>query len=152
ATMAMTAVAGCGEEGGPTESTTTASPRDKSSNSSTESPTGSSSTSPGTSESSSGTATAQLPEAATKKTKAGAIAFNEFYFVESGRALTTGETAPLEKYSQGCAPCDDFLQIVEEATADGIRMNKNPTSVREATAKPRSDSGYRVELNINESE
>lgn len=146
--LAVGGLAACGDEGEPGEASSTASPSAVGGESSSDSTSSSGSSSSGAD---GDREVAELPEAAQKKTKAGAIAFNEFYFEQTGEALTTGKTAHLKQYGENCLACDDFLEIVEEATQNGTRMNKNPTTVAEVSAKERSDSGYRVELDIQES-
>lgn len=160
--LAMSGLAACGDEGGESESSSsTASPSAPEKESTSEaSASGSESSSAETSESESsggggesegGGEVVELPAAAKKQTKAGAIAFNEFYMTETGRALTTGRTEHLKKYSKDCMACDDFLDVVDDATSNGTRMNKNPTSISRSSASERSDSGYRVEMDIKES-
>lgn len=148
--LVMGGVAGCGDEGEPAESSSTVSPSAVEPSSSSEG-SGSSTSSSGSSGPEGDGDVVELPAAAEERTKEGAIAFNKFYFAETGRALTTGKTDHLRKYSDNCLACDDFLKTVDQATADGTRMNRNPTSVAEVSAKRRSDSGYRVELEIRES-
>lgn len=152
--LVMGGLSACGDEGSGTDesSSTTASPSAPEKTSEPEeSTTSEASDSAESSESGGDDEVAELPAAAKKQTKAGAIAFNEFYMTETGRALTTGRTEHLKKYSQNCLACDDFLDVVDDATANGIRMNKNPTSVSRSSASERSDSGYRVEMDVKES-
>lgn len=94
----------------------------------------------------------ELPAAAKKKTKAGAIAFNEFYQVQVGEALKTGSTTTLEKHSSDCQFCDGMIQRVKDHAEKGVHMNKNPNTVRDLSATKRKDGGYRVEMTIDASE
>ena len=134
----------CGEDE-PTEPTsTTASPIDKGTESS-------SSTSDGASSSTSVTA-AQPPPAAQEHTKAGAIAFNKFYFTQIGEALHSGNPETIEAYSDGCPVCENVAEGVREDAERGIRMNRNPYTPTDLSASKRSDGGYRVELTVDVAE
>ncbi|MHA7127002.1 DUF6318 family protein [Janibacter indicus] len=94
---------------------------------------------------------ADLPEEAKAQTKEGAIAFNEWYHVQMGQALKTGESSTLRAYSRGCAMCDEFAKSVDGYAKKGTRMNVNPNSVTRSSARERDDSGYRVEVDVHAS-
>lgn len=156
--LVMGGLSACGDEGGEaSESSSTASPSAPEKESSSEASADESSTAEASesepeSDSSSGESgndeVAELPAAAKKQTKAGAIAFNEFYQEQTGEALHTGRTEILEKYSQNCDVCDGMTERVQDYAAEGIKMNKNPNSVRSPKASKRPDGGYRVELTV----
>ena len=143
-------LAACGDNSEPQESTTTASPIDRSTNSPSSSESSSSSGSEASSPSGEGKV-AELPEEAKAKTKQGAIAFNEWYQVQMGEALKTGDSSTLRAYSRGCALCDGLASRVDGYTEKGTRMNVNPNSVTKSSARERDDSGYRVEVDVHAS-
>lgn len=147
--LAVGGLAACGDEGEPGEASSTASPSAVGGESSSDSTSSSGSSSSGAD---GDREVAELPEAAQKKTKAGAIAFNEFYFTETGRALHTGNPEALEIYSEGCVVCDTLVQSIRADAQKGINMDRNPYTVDSSSARKRSDSGYRVELNLKVSE
>lgn len=91
----------------------------------------------------------ELPAEAKKHTKAGAVAFNEFYWKQAGEALKTGDPDFLTVYSEGCAVCDNVVEQIRSSEEKGTRMSVNPYSVRNASGRARSDSGYRVELTVD---
>lgn len=137
----------CGDDSEPQESTTTASPIDRS----TDSPSSSGSSSSSGSETSSASGegkVAELPEEAKARTKEGAIAFNEWYWTQTGEALHTGDASTMLAYSAKCAVCDNVAESVAENAENGIHMDKNPYSTTGATGRARDDSGYRVELTV----
>lgn len=137
-------LAACGDDSEPEESTTTASPIDPSKSSSSTSESAGSETR--------GSEVAPLPEAATQKTKEGAIAFNEFYQLQMGEALKTADSATLREYSDGCAVCDELAKTADTFKKDKVRATKNPYSIRKSSARPRTDGGYRVEMDLELSE
>ncbi|HIZ97491.1 MAG TPA: hypothetical protein H9805_02805 [Candidatus Janibacter merdipullorum] len=147
-------MAACGDEGEPEASSSTASPSEvEPSSSSDSSDSGSSSSSSGSSETQGEGKVAELPEAAKKQTKAGAIAFNEFYQDQMGEALKTGKTETLEKFSHdACDVCDEYIRETEKSTARGITMDKNPNRIGESTATARSDNGYKVTVEVQAAE
>ena len=150
--LVMSGLAACGDEGGPGETSSTASPsaEDPSSSETSSSSGDASSGSDGSSSSAGGGEgeVAELPAAATKKTKAGAIAFNEFYWEQVGVAYTTGNPYVLEEYTDDCAVCDNIAGKIRADRKKGTHMNKNPYSVHKTAASPRSDSGFRVQLTV----
>lgn len=161
--LAMSGLAACGDEGGESESSSsTASPSAPEKESTSEaSASGSESSSAETSESESsggggesegGGEVVELPAAAKKQTKAGAIAFNEFYFDQSGEALQSGSSESLEAYSENCDVCDSFAEAIRADAKKGTHMNRNPYTVKTKSARERSDGGYRVELTLNVAE
>lgn len=149
--LAVSGLAACGDEGEPTDASSTASPS---------APEKSSTTQASASESESSAAggstdegeVAELPEAAKKRTKAGAVAFNEFYWEEAGKALHSGNPEVFDVYSDGCVVCDEVADGVRSDAKKGIHMNKNPYSVSKSSGSARADSGYRVELTVNVAE
>ena len=153
--LVMGGLSACGDEGSGTDesSSTTASPSAPEKESSLEAPeessTSEASDSSESSESGGDDEVAELPAAAKKQTKAGAIAFNEFYFHHSGEALHSGETESLESFSDGCGVCDSFAEGIQADAKKGINMDRNPYVVDGASARKRSDGGYRVELQLN---
>lgn len=144
-------LAACGDNSEPQESTTTASPIDRSTDSPSPSESSSSSGSETSSPSGEGKV-AELPEEAKAKTKEGAIAFNEFYQVQKGEALKSGNTETITKYSSECEPCDQYAQATEENEKNGVRMNVNPNKVGDITATKRKDGGYKVTMEVSASE
>lgn len=162
--LVMGGLSACGDEGGDAaeSSSSTASPsapeKESSPEDSSTSESSEGSESPGSSESSDSSSgesgddeVAELPAAAKKQTKAGAIAFNEFYQVQVGEALKTGSTKTLEKYSNDCRFCDGMIKRVSEHSKKGVHMNKNPNRVRDLAATEREDGGYRVEMTVDAS-
>ena len=151
--LVMSGLAACGDEGEPGEATSTASPSAEDPSSS-ETSSSSGETSSGSQDSSSsagggGDEVAELPDPATKKTKAGAIAFNEFYQDQLGEALKTGNIASLEKYTDACDVCDNFIEKTEANKAKGVTMDQNPYSTHDASASNRSDGGFKVTLTVD---
>ena len=150
AALTVSGLAACGDEGEPTESSSTASPSAVGDDSSSESSSGSTSSSSSESKDTKGDGkVVELPAAAKKHTKAGAIAFNEFYWEQVGKAYLTGNPYVLETYTKGCAVCDNIAGDIRKDKADGIHMSKNPYSVHDSSATPRSDSGFRVQLTVD---
>ena len=143
-------LAACGDEGEPEESSSTASPseveRTSSSEPSSSSGSGSSSSSSGSSETQGEGKVAELPKAAKKRTKEGAIAFNKFYQEQLGEALTSGNTATLKEYTHECVTCDDFIKATEKDKAKGVTMDRAPYSAHKLQATTRDDGGMRVSL------
>ncbi|CAM4167324.1 DUF6318 family protein [Janibacter anophelis] len=142
----------CGEDEpvDPTSSSTVSPlPGDTKSSASTSTAQPSSSSTQSSSESSSSGDVAPLPDAAQEQTKEGAIAFNEFFELQMGEALKTGETATIKEYSSNCAPCDEYVRITEANAAKGTKMNINPNKVRDLSASERSDGGYKVTLTVD---
>lgn len=154
--LVMSGLAACGDEGGPGETSSTASPSaEDPSSSETSSSSGDASSGSDSSSSSAGGGegeVAELPAAATKKTKAGAIAFNEFYQRQAGEALKTGQTDLLKQMAYDCDVCDTYRKKISDRAAKGITMSKNPNSVGKASATPRTDGGYRVTITIQAEE
>lgn len=157
--LAMSSLAACGDEGGDagesTSSTASPSAPEKESSSGEgedESSTSKASASEGSSESGDDEV-AELPAAAKKQTKAGAIAFNEFYQEQMGEALKTGRTQTLEEFShEECEVCATYIKQTSDRTSENVTMNKNPNRVGTATATPRTDSGFKVTLTVRASE
>ena len=151
--LVMSGLAACGDEGGPGETSSTASPsaEDPSSSETSSSSGDASSGSDGSSSSAGGGEgeVAELPAAATKKTKAGAIAFNEFYQDQLGEALKTGNVAALEEYTASCDVCDNFIEKTEANKVKGVTMDRNPYSTHDASASNRPDSGFKVTLTVD---
>lgn len=157
----MTGLSACGDEGGGESeaASSTASPsapekessgEESSSESESSSDDASESKSSGsTGESEGGDEVAELPAAAKKQTKAGAIAFNEFYWEQVGEAYRTGNLDVFEKYTRDCAVCDNISSKVRDDDEAGTHMDKNPYSVRDSSASARTDSGFRVELTVD---
>lgn len=149
--LMVSGLAACGGEGEPEESSSTASPsavEPSSSESSESSGSGSSSPSPGSSGAQGDGEVIELPTAAKKHTKEGAITFNEFYWEQVGESYVTGNPYVLEAYTNDCAVCDNIAGKVRQDREDGVSTRKNPYSVRKSSARPRSDSGFRVELTV----
>ncbi|WP_218005502.1 DUF6318 family protein, partial [Janibacter limosus] len=139
-------LAACGEDQPvePTSSTTVSPlPGDSS--------TTSASNSSSSSSSSTSDGVAPLPEAATKQTKEGAIAFNEFYQLQMGEALKTANSATLRSYAKDCAVCDGLADVVDDFKKRRVHASKNPYSVSGSTARARDDGGYRVEMKVENS-
>lgn len=161
--LLMGGLSACGDEGGEaSESSSTASPSAPEKESSSEASADESSTAEASesepepeseSDSSSGESgndeVAELPAAAKKQTKAGAIAFNEFYWKQVGESYRTGNVNVFDEYTRGCAVCDNIAGKVRDADSVGTHMNKNPYSVRNTSATARKDNGFRVELTVD---
>ena len=157
--LVMGGLSACGDEGSSADesSSTTASPSAPEKESSSEESSSGSEASGSESSGSEGgpegdEEVAELPAAAKKQTKAGAIAFNEFYFDQSGKALESGDTKDLETLSDNCDVCDNFAESVKADAEDGTHMNRNPYAVHSTSARKRPDGGYRVELTLKVSE
>lgn len=158
--LVMGGLSACGDEGGEaSESSSTASPSapektSSSESSDSESDSSASETSEASGSGSSGSEggeVAELPAAAKKQTKAGAIAFNEFYQEQLGESLKSGDTATVEKYTHKCGACDNFNEQTEANMSRGITMDRNPYSVHNLTATPRTDSGMKVAMTVKSS-
>ncbi len=152
--LAMSGLAACGDEGGdagesPSSTASPSAPEKESSSGAPEDESSTSEASESSGSSSGGDEVAELPEAAKKQTKAGAIAFNEFYFSHSGEALHSGKTKSLERFSDGCDVCDSFVEGIQADAKRGTKMNRNPYTVENASARKRPDGGYRVEIQLN---
>lgn len=158
--LAMSGLAACGDEGGDAaeSSSKTASPSapEKESGSeesgSEEASESSTSEASGSSEPAGDDEVAELPAAAKKQTKAGAVAFNEFYQEQMGEALKTGRVETLKEYSQGCDACDEYVRDTERATSRGVKMDKNPNVIGDTSATKRVDSGYKVTVEVKAKE
>ena len=154
--LVMGGLSACGDEGSSADesSSTTASPSAPEKESSSEESSSGSEASGSESSGSEGgpegdEEVAELPAAAKKQTKAGAIAFNEFYQEQMGEALKTGRTETLEKFSHNdCDVCDSYIRETEKSTARGITMDKNPNKIGESAATERADSGYKVTVEV----
>ncbi len=142
--LAASGLVACGGEGEPAESSSTASPSapEKSSEAS-------GSETSGSSDGGGEGEVAELPAAAKKQTKEGAIAFNEFYWEQAGLSYKTGDPSFLEQHSNGCPVCDNMSKRVRAAKNEGTTANINPYSVRDSSATPRVDSGQRVQLTVD---
>lgn len=152
AALTVSGLAACGDEGEPSESSSTASPSAVGSSPSSESSDPESTSSSESEDTKGDGKVVELPAAAKKRTKAGAVAFNEFYFDQTGEALRTGNPKALEQYSNGCAACDTLAKGVRKDANRDVHMNRNPYSVHDSSARKRSDSGYRVEFELKVSE
>lgn len=152
ATVLALSACGGGGEGGSSSSSSTASPQPVEPSSSSSS---SSSRSASSSASSSGGPSASdapdLPEAATKHTQDGAVAFAKYYWESTGRALEEGNTARLEPLvSKECTVCQSLIDEIEKNEAKGIHADRNPTAVSAAeiasTTNGKSDEAARLEI------
>lgn len=146
--LAVGGLAACGDEGEPGEASSTASPSAVGGESSSDSTSSSGSSSSGAD---GDREVAELPEAAQKKTRAGAIAFNEFYQQQLGEALKSGSTTTLKKYTNDCDVCENFIQKTEDNDAEGITMDRNPYSAHNLSATARDDGGMKVTLKVKSS-
>lgn len=142
--LAASGLAACGGEGEPAESSSTASPSaPETSSEASGSDTSGSSDGGGEGE------VAELPAAAKKQTKEGAIAFNEFYWEARGEALKSGKTDVISAFSaDACEPCSAYIDTTNENAKRGVTMNKNPNTVHVTNASKRVDSGYKVTVQI----
>lgn len=152
AALTVSGLAACGDEGEPSESSSTASPSAVGSSSSSESSDPESTSSSKSEDTKGDGKVVELPAAAKKRTKAGAAAFNEFYQDQAGEALKSGEIRTLEQYAKSCDACATYRKGISDRAAKGVTMNKNPNSVSEVSATKRSDSGYKVTLTIKADE
>lgn len=148
--LAMGALTACGGEpdAEPSTATSTASPIpvDPSSSSS------SSSSETSSSSSTKGDGAVDLPEAATKHTQEGAVAFAKYYWNETGRALYSGETKGLESMATDCVPCEAYVNSVEADAKKGLHADVNPTVVGEHKVTKETDgkSDQAVRLSVQE--
>lgn len=144
--LAASGLVACGGEEEPAESSSTASPSaPETSSEASGSDTSGSSDGGGEGE------VAELPAAAKKQTKEGAIAFNEFYQHQLGESLRTGDTATIEEYTHDCDVCENFNEKTKANRSKGITMDRNPYSAHNVTATPRVDSGMKVSMTVKSS-
>lgn len=145
-------LAACGDDSEPQESTTTASPIDRS----TDSPSSSESSSSSGSETSSGDGSGDdaelpddLPAEARKNTKEGAAAFGEYYYDALGEAALSGETSDLEMLEgKGCGVCATARENILEDAKKGWTRSKNPYSMTNVKATKRPDVGFKVSMDV----
>ncbi|WP_370894902.1 DUF6318 family protein [Janibacter sp. GXQ6167] len=144
--------AGCGDDETPAPSTTSvASPKKGPALTPTEtsSSTSGTATSGTTSPTSGESAAPDLPEAATKNTKAGAMAFAEFYTVQVGEAFRTGDTTALKALGESnCVACKALVDGIDELRADGLHAERNPNTDIRAEQPQRSERGLHVRVNL----
>ncbi|MGN7246900.1 DUF6318 family protein [Janibacter anophelis] len=140
----------CGEdEPVDPSSTSTLSPLPGNSTSDASSSSSSSDSSTSSSDSTSEPTNEDVPALATEQSKAGAVAFTTYWFEESGQAVQDGDTAWIDKHAdKSCAPCSDFIEGVEMEHEDGLRADRDPISVKDASGTKRDDGGYRVEFTM----
>ena len=143
----------CGDDSEPQESTTTASPIDRS----TDSPSSSESSSSSGSETSSGDGSGDdaelpddLPAEARKNTKEGAAAFGEYYYDAMADADHTGDTSDLRLLAlDTCSPCKQAVTDIEADAKKGQTRSENPNTLTKVQASERPDSGYKVSMNVD---
>ena len=142
----------CGDDSEPQESTTTASPIDRS----TDSPSSSESSSSSGSETSSGDGSggdAELPDdlqaEARENTKEGAAAFGEYYHTAFGDAAESGDTQLIESLrSPDCKACIAGEKQISDDKAKGWVRDSNPYSFSKLSATKRPDEGYKVTMDV----
>lgn len=143
----------CGDDSEPEESTTTASPIDRS----TESPSSSKSSSSSESETSSGDGSGDgaelpddLPPEARKNTKEGAAAFGEYYYEAVGEASHSGVTTDLAPLGDDeCTPCSKVVSNIEQDAAKGQTRSAKPCSLSNVKAAERPDQGFKVSMTVD---
>lgn len=144
--------AGCGDDETPAPSTTSvASPKKGPALTPTEtsSSTSGTATSGTTSPTSGESAAPDLPEAATKNTKAGAMAFAEFYTVQMGEAFHTGDTALLRSLSApSCAACDAVIKAVQALDEQGRHADRNSNLGARSESVAESQRGLHVKVEV----
>ncbi|WP_338751808.1 DUF6318 family protein [Janibacter alittae] len=149
--LAMGALSACGGESDaePSTATSTASPLPVDPSSSSSSSSGEASS---TSSTKGGEDSVDLPQAATKHTQEGAVAFAKFYWDETGRALQSGETAALESMATDCVPCAAYVESVEEDAKKGLHADVNPTVIGDHKIAKETDgkSAQAVRLSVRE--
>lgn len=152
--LGLGVLSGCGGEASdePSTSTSTASPIpvDPSSSSSSSSSSGGSSSS----STKGGDGSVDLPEAATKHTQEGAVAFAKYYWGESGKALQSGDPAVMRELSNDCPPCDRFAELVEEDQRKGLRADADPITIGSSrvTDQTNEKSDEAVVLDVEQAE
>ena len=121
------ALAGCGGDDEPEEtSSSTVSPRVPSSSGSSSAASSSSSSG---SASSSGVS-AEPPAEAQENTQAGAEAFAEWYWEQAGEATTTGSSEVVRSASSStCAVCDELADDIDENAQESGTTRENPYQV-----------------------
>lgn len=148
AALTVSGLAACGDEGEPSESSSTASPSAVGDDSSTDSSASESGSTSASGENSSDSPD-DFPASAKKKTKEGAAAFGKFYFLEYGEAAHTGDTSVIESIdSSDCLVCSNGVEEIEADKKKGFTRSKNPYTVRQVQATKRPDEGYKVSMKV----
>ena len=146
-------LAACGADSEPQESTTPASPIDRS----TDSTSSSESSSSSGSETSSGDGSGDdaelpddLPPEARENTKEGAAAFGEYYLLTYGDAAKTGDVQDLQILAaKDCSVCMKAEQGIQDDKAKGWKRDKNPYTIIKSSATKRPDAGYKVRMDVS---
>lgn len=151
--LAISGLSACAGEGdGEETSSTTVGPLPGDSTTSS-----SSSATSSTSSSSSGTkggdTAPELPAAAKKHTKEGAVAFAKFYWDEGGEALKSGNTKMLSALSDGqCEVCQTYIDGIDKDAKKGLHADINPTQIgnSKVTDQTEERSDFVVTLEAND--
>lgn len=81
----------------------------------------------------------ELPDAATEPTRQGAEAFVEYYVEVLNYAKSTGDAAPLRRWSWRCRSCEKYAELYETTYANGgyyQGMNWSVATVTVFNARP----------------
>ncbi|MGO1166255.1 MAG: DUF6318 family protein [Janibacter sp.] len=150
AALTVSGLAACGDEGEPTESSSTASPSAVGDGSSSESSSDSESSSSSESQDTKGDGKAvELPAAAKKHTKAGAEAFGKYYHQAYGDAAESGDISAIKELrDSGCKACLAGEKQISDDAKQGWKRDRNPYSYQGLKATKRSDSGHKVTMTV----
>lgn len=149
--------AGCGDDETPAPSTTSvASPKKGPALTPTEtsSSTSGTATSGTTSPTSGESAAPDLPEAATKNTKAGAEAFAMYYTTQLGEASVTADSTTVRALAdESCEGCDALADQVDLYAEEGVHAPFNPyKNLRLAGSRENADGERVVEVDMDHAE
>lgn len=151
--LAISGLSACAGQGeGEETSSTTVSPLPGDSTTSSSS-SATSSTSSSSSSTKGGDAAPELPAAAKKHTKEGAVAFAKFYWEETGRAQESGDTNGLsELISPDCTVCHSLIDDIDKDHDKGIHADRSPTKVTLALIATTTDgkSDEAATLNVTD--
>lgn len=151
--LAISGLSACAGQGdGEETSSTTVSPLPGDSTTSSSSSSTSSTSSSSTS-TKGGDAAPELPAAAKKHTKDGAVAFAKFYWDEGGEALKSGDTKTISALSANeCKVCQTYIDGIEKDAKKGLHADINPTQIgtSKVTEQTENRADYVVTLEAND--
>lgn len=91
-----------------------------------------------------------VPAAALKKTRQGAVAFGKYYYEQFGEADHTGDTTTISALaSDSCVPCAEAVSAIDSDSADGQTRSANPYKISNVQATHDSDHGYNVTMTVH---
>lgn len=67
------------------------------------------------------------------------MAFAEYYWDVSGRALQSGMTEELKALSTDCVPCDEYVRLIDADAKKGRHADINPSQVTSAKITDQTD-------------